>query len=91
MRKSIKTRHGHACYHVLVTIVGVTSYLPVCAATQADVEAGRYPMIELTYEQLDWDPQDPRFCEQEEALVDWNGQLLARDHVTAVPIILFPP
>jgi len=39
----------------------------------------KYQTIELTDEQLDWEPSDTRFQESEEAMTSYGGQLAGRD------------
>ena len=38
-----------------------------------------YQTIELTAEQLDWEPNDTRFQESEEAMISYGNQLAVKD------------
>ena len=39
----------------------------------------KYHTIELTAEQLDWEPNDTRFQESEEAMISYGDQLTGKD------------
>ena len=39
----------------------------------------KYQTIELTAEQLDWEPNDKRFQESEEAMISYGNQLEGKD------------
>ena len=39
----------------------------------------KYQTIELTAEQLDWEPNDTRFQESEEAMISYGNQLAGKD------------
>ena len=39
----------------------------------------QYQTIELTAEQLDWEPNDTRFQESEEAMTPYGDQLMVKD------------
>ena len=39
----------------------------------------KYQTIELTAEQLDWEPNDTRFQESEEAMISYGDQLTVKD------------
>ena len=54
---------------------GVTSGLPCYKPTEADWDSERFPRINMTNEDLDWEPSTPRFADQEEAMTDWKGEL----------------
>ena len=60
-------------------IHAVTSYLPVSKPSLEDWNQEKYPTIELTAEQLDWEPSDTRFQESEEAMTTYGGQLASKD------------
>ncbi len=57
---------------------GVTSYLPVCMPTAAKWETGDIIWIDMTAENLDWDPNDPTYSSQEAAMTDYMGVVLPR-------------
>ena len=59
---------------------GVTSWLPVSKPTLEDWNQEQYQAIELTAEQLDWDPTDRRYQEAEEALADQDAYIYGTDH-----------
>ena len=64
-----------------LSLSGVTSYLPVHVPSMEDWISNKYPRYELTNEQLDWDPCDDSFQQQEDAMTDVHGQLAER-HVS---------
>ena len=39
----------------------------------------KYQTIELTAEQLDWEPNDTRFQESEEAMISYGDQIMGKD------------
>ena len=55
-------------------IRGVTSWLPVSKPSLEDWNYMKYQTIELTAEQLDWEPNDTRFQESEEAMISYGEQ-----------------
>ncbi len=56
---------------------GVTSYLPVCKPTAAKWVTGDVVRINMTAENLDWDPNDPTYSSQEAAMTDYRGVVLS--------------
>lgn len=58
---------------------GVTSYLPVLTVSKDEFESGDYPRIELTNEHLEWDPTTTTYERQEEAMTDYEGNIVASD------------
>ena len=60
-------------------IHGVTSWLPVSKTYLEDWHYMKYQTIELTAEKLDWEPNDTRFHESEEALTSYREQLMIKD------------
>ena len=60
-------------------IHGVTSWLPVSKPSLEDWNSKKYQTIELTTEQLDWEPNDTRFQEYEEAMISYGDQLMGKD------------
>ena len=71
-----------------LTLQGVTSYLPVSKPSLQDWNAGRFPVIELTSEQLPWDPSDMTYQQQEESTTDLNGLLIGYDHLYDAPMMI---
>ena len=59
-------------------IHGVTSWIPVSKPSLEDWNSKKYQTIELTAEKLDWEPNDTRFQESEEALTSYGGQLMGK-------------
>jgi hypothetical protein len=57
---------------------GVTSYLLVSKPTAAKWETGNIVWIDMTAENLDWDPNDPPYTSQEAAMTDYRGVVLPR-------------
>jgi hypothetical protein len=55
---------------------GVTLYLPVCKLIAAKWETGDIVRIDMTTENLDWDPNDPTYSSQEAAMTDYGGVVL---------------
>jgi hypothetical protein len=55
---------------------GVTSYLPVRKPIAAEWETGDIVWIDMTAENLDWDPNDPTYSSQEAAMTDYRGVVL---------------
>jgi hypothetical protein len=55
---------------------GVTSYLPVRKPTAAKWETGDIVQINMTAENLDWDPNDPTYSSQVAAMTDYRGVVL---------------
>ena len=47
----------------------------------------KYHTIELTSEQLDWEPNDTRFQESEEAMISYDNQLAGKDDNENILII----
>ena len=60
-------------------IHGVKSWLPVSKPSLEDWNYKKYQTIELTAEQLDWEPNDTRFQESDEAMTSYGGQLMGKD------------
>ena len=60
-------------------IHGVTSWIPVSKPSLEDWNDMNYQTIELTDEQLDWEPNDTRFQESEEAMISYGNQLAGKD------------
>ena len=60
-------------------INGVTSWLPVSKPSLEYWNYMKYQTIELTAEQLDWEPNDTRFQESEEAMISYRDQLAVKD------------
>ncbi len=54
----------------------VTSYLPVCKLTAAEWEKGDIIRIDMTAENLDWDPNGPTYSSQEATMTDYRGVVL---------------
>jgi hypothetical protein len=52
---------------------GLMLYLPVRTPTAAKWETGDIIRIEMTAENLDWDPNDPTYSSQEAAMTDYGG------------------
>ena len=59
-------------------IHGVTSWLPVSKPSLEDWNYMKYQTIELTAKQLDWEPNDTRFQESEEALTSYGDHLMGK-------------
>ena len=59
-------------------IHGVTLWIPVYKPSLEDWTYMKYQTIELTAEQLDWEPNDTRFQESEEAMISYGNHL--REH-----------
>jgi hypothetical protein len=55
---------------------GVMSYLPVHKLTAAKWETGDIVQIDVTAENLDWDPNDPTYSSNEAAMTDYRGVVL---------------
>jgi hypothetical protein len=55
---------------------GVMLYLPVRKPTVAEWKTGDIVRINMTAENLDWDPSDPTYSSQEAALTDYRGVVL---------------
>ena len=53
-------------------IHGVTSWLPVSKPSLEYWNSNKYQTIELTAEKLDWEPNDTRFQESEEAMTSYG-------------------
>ena len=63
--------------HIPLLIHGVTSYFNVRKPMQEEYDTcGRY---EATYETPDWNPHSPSFSEQEDVMVDLQGDPLPND------------
>ena len=60
-------------------IHGVTAWLPVSKPYLKYWNYMKYQNIELTAEQLDWEPNDTRFQEYEEAMTSYGDQLMGKD------------
>ena len=60
-------------------IHGEISWLPVSKPSLVYWNSKKYQTIELTAEQLDWEPNDTRFQESEEAMTSYGGQLTGKD------------
>ena len=60
-------------------IHGVTSWLPVSKPYLEDWNYTKYQTIELTAEQFDWEPNNTRFQESEEAMISHGNQLTVKD------------
>ena len=56
----------------------MTSYLPVHKSSLEDWDSVKYPRYELTSEDLDWNPSDPTFGEQEDDATDDVGSFVYR-------------
>ena len=63
-------------------IHGVTSWLPVSKPHLEDWNYMKYQTIELTAEQLDWEPNDTRFQQSEEAMTSYGDQLMGKMKMT---------
>jgi hypothetical protein len=61
----------------LLHLQGVTSYLPVCKPTAGKWESGDIIRIDMTAENLDWNPNDLTYSSQEAAMTDYRGVCLA--------------
>jgi hypothetical protein len=57
---------------------GVMSYLLVWKPTMAEWETGDIVRIDMTTENLDWDPNDPTYFSQETVMTDYRGVVLPR-------------
>jgi hypothetical protein len=57
---------------------GVTLYLLVCKPTADKWESGDIVRIDMTAENLDWNPNDPTYSSQEAAMIDYRGVVLPR-------------
>jgi hypothetical protein len=57
---------------------GMTSYLPVRKHTASKWETGDIVRIDMTAENLNWDPNDPTYSSQEAAMTDYMGVVLPR-------------
>ncbi len=55
---------------------GVTLYLLVCKPTANEWESGDIVRIDMTAENLDWNPNDPTYSSQEAAMTDYKGVVL---------------
>jgi hypothetical protein len=55
---------------------GVMSYLPVRKPTAAEWETGDIIRIDMTAENLDWDPNDSTYSSQEAAMTDYREVVL---------------
>ncbi len=55
---------------------GVASYLPVRKPTATKWETGDIVWIDMTAENLDWDPNDLTYTSQEAAMTDYRGGCL---------------
>ena len=66
---------------------GVTSFLPVSEPSREEWDAHKYPRIDLTSHDLTWDPQNTSFQEQEAAMTDAGGTVIARERDSSSPII----
>ena len=60
-------------------IHGVTSWIPVSKPSPEDWNYLKYQTIELKAEQLDWEPNDTRFQESEEAMISYGYKLMVKD------------
>ena len=60
-------------------IHGVTSWLPVSKPYLEDWKSQKHQIIELTAEKLDWEPNDTKFQESEEAMTSYGDQLMGKD------------
>lgn len=67
---------------------GVTSCLPVFDITEEDWNSGDFPIIELTNENLTWDPNNPTYEEQERATRDYRGKVIFRDENTPPKMVI---
>ena len=63
---------------LLFYIHGVTSWLPVSKPSLEYWNYMKYQTIELTAEQLEWEPNDTRFQESEEAITSYGEQLMGK-------------
>ena len=59
-------------------IHGVTSWLPVSKTSLEDWNYMKYQTIKLTAEKLDWETNDTRFQESEEAMTSYGDQLMGK-------------
>ncbi len=55
---------------------GVTSYLPVRKPTTNESKSGDIVRVDMTAENLDWNPNDPTYFSQEAAMTDYRGVVL---------------
>lgn len=70
-----------------LSLHGVTSFIPTRRPTTQEFEAAEeWQRIGLTAEASEWDPTDPRFNDQEQAMLDHNGKL--RDESLDMPQVL---
>ena len=61
-----------------LSLKGVTSYFRVRKPTIQEWEdEDSYPRIELTAEEPVWDPGDSEFCDNEEKMIDFRGQVIS--------------
>ena len=61
-------------------IHGVTTWITVPKPSLEYWNSKKYQTIELTAEQLYWEPNDTRFQESEEAMTSYGGQLTGKDN-----------
>ena len=62
-----------------LSIMGVTSYLPVHRPSREEYDSGEIPRFELTSATLTWDPSSTTYMEQEDSQLDVSGGLASID------------
>lgn len=58
---------------------GVTAYFPVRKPSRAEYEDESIPKIDMTDEDIPWDPNSEHFAESESAMTDFRGQIIERE------------
>ena len=66
---------------------GVTSYMTVEALSREEWEMHACPRIELTSEHLTWDPTDTVFEDQENATLDYQGDIVRPGIKERIPLM----
>ena len=57
----------------------MTSYLPMKKPTMNEWHSGVYPRVNLTSEDLTFDPSNPSYTEQEDSITDFRGDSVVND------------
>ena len=70
-----------------LSLDGVSSVFPVRAPTREEFLSGDFPRVDMTSEDLTWDPGTTSYEEQEDAMIDHKGELiefgnLPTNHIT---------
>ena len=61
-----------------LSIMGVTSYLPVFKPSLDDWASDHYKKYDLTDHHLDWDPSSTRYKDMEDALTNVYGNIIGK-------------